>query len=116
VHWDESADVTRDWQQERFDEHGNPRCFIRPHLEDGYITLLDSSNTEVCEWHDKKFADAILAGAADIQEWGRLIKELAVQRRYMIATEFGFVFIPDSRWYRNELPDRWQRFIRPENQ
>lgn len=100
------------WREQRFNKTGEPRSYLRPCLREGYVTLLDSSRTEVCEWHDKKFADAILSGEANIQEWGRLIKELAVQRRYMIQTEFGFVAAPDSRWWNNEIPSRWEKLIR----
>lgn len=73
------------------------RSYLRPRLHEGYVILLDSSREVVCEWHDRKYAQAIVNGEATIQEWGRLIRELALTRGYMIQTESGYVARPPRR-------------------
>src|SRR5437016_94501 len=95
------------WREERFGRAGNPRCYLRPHLEAGFVVLLDSSHETVCEMYDKKFADAILRGEATIQEWGRLIRELALTRHYMTETKFGYVALNDTKFWNNDIPERW---------
>lgn len=84
-----------------------PRSYIRPHLAEGWVELLDSAHERVCEWYDRRWAQAILNGEANIQEWGRLIKELALTRGYMIQTEFGYVALNDKKW-NNDIPERWK--------
>lgn len=101
------------WREERFNEAGEPRSYIRPHLKDGWVELLDSSHPhqKVYEHWDRKWCEAVLRGETNIQEVGRLMRELALTRRYMVQTEFGYVAVPDSRYWNNDLPERWQQFI-----
>ena len=82
--------------------------YVRPHLNEGWIELLDHEKNLVAEWYDKRYASAILRGECTVQRWGQLIFELAAARGYMIQTAAGWTAVNDSKRWTDDLPAGWE--------
>jgi hypothetical protein len=63
---------------------------IRAHLKQGYAELIDSFGNVAAEWHDKKYAAAILNGECTVQRWHHLFHEMAIEEGYIVPI--------DDRW------------------
>jgi hypothetical protein len=63
---------------------------IRAHLREGYAELIDSFGHVAGEWHDKKYATAILNGECTIQRWHEMFHKMAIEEGYIVPI--------DDRW------------------
>ena len=60
---------------------------LRPHLDAGYAELLDSFGSVVGEWHDSRYAKAILDGESSVERWHQIFHDLAVREGHLILVE-----------------------------
>jgi hypothetical protein len=65
---------------------------LRAHLDEGYAELLDSFGNVAAEWHDKGYAKAIQDGECTVERWHQILRDLAVERGYLIKRA-------DGTWY-----------------
>jgi hypothetical protein len=77
----------------------------RPHLEEGWIQLLDSFRRPVLAWHDPLYAAAIRRGECTAQRWIQMCLELAVAQLRIVKTPFGWQ--RTGRGWTDELPGSW---------
>lgn len=56
---------------------------IRAHLSEGYAELIDDFGHIVAEWHDKKYATAILNGECTVQRWHQMFHDMAVEEGWL---------------------------------
>jgi hypothetical protein len=68
---------------------------LPPHLDDGYAELLDDFGNVAAEWHDKKYAAAILNGECTVQRWHQMFHDIAVEEGSLVPIGHRWIA---ARW------------------